>query len=233
MRFWKPKDVFEVQCPYCGEKIEFWKDDPLRYCPGCGETVSNPRIDLSCAKWCQYAKECLGTLPEGMVAAAPVIERLKALLHKRLVEQPVRMKQALEVIALAETLMIAEGGEPYIIKSAALLAGALTEENEDTSNVSQENTPLGDFHSQKTILEEAGIETPIADEICTIIEAIIFDKTQESIEFAVVWDAVHLERLSLRDASEKTSIDSVAITNTLKTQSGRRMAERYTQTQEL
>jgi hypothetical protein len=58
MRFWKPKDIFDVRCPYCGAEIEFWKDDPLRYCPGCGETVSNPRIDLGCAKWCKYVKEC-------------------------------------------------------------------------------------------------------------------------------------------------------------------------------
>jgi len=228
IQFWKIKDIFEVQCPYCSKKIEFWKDDPFRSCLGCGERVSNPRIDLSCAKWCKYAEECLGTLPDAVVAAAPVIERLMALLTKHLAGQPLRMKWAREVCSLAETLMTAEGGEPHIIKSAALLAGALMVENEGIlTTSSQGDIPLGDLHSKKTILEEAGIEISIADEICAIIEAIISAKTQESIEFAVVWDAVQLERLSLMDASEKASVDPAGIINTLKTQSGRRMAKRH------
>lgn len=228
IQFWKLKDIFEVQCPYCSQKIEFWKDDPFRSCPGCGERVSNPRIDLSCAKWCKYAEECLGTVPDAVVPAAPVSERLIALLTKHLAGQPVRMKWAREVCSLAETLMTAEGGEPYIIKSAALLAGALMAKDGGIANASSpEDTPLGDFHSQQTILEEAGIETSTANEICAIIEAITSGKIQESIEFAVLWDAVQLERLSLMDASEKTSTDPAAITNTFKTQSGKRMAKRY------
>ena len=136
------KDIFEVQCPYCNKKIEFWKDDPFRSCPVCGERVSNPRIDLSCAKWCKYAEECLGTLPDTVVAAAPVIERLIALLTKHLAGRPVRMKWAREVCSLAETLMTAEGGEPHIIKSAALLAGALMADYKGTSPASSRKDHL-------------------------------------------------------------------------------------------
>lgn len=228
IRFWKAKDIFEVQCSYCGQKIEFWKDDPFRSCPGCGERVSNPRIDLSCAKWCKYAEECLGTLPDAVVPATPVIERLIALLTKHFARQPARMKWAREVCTLAETLMTAEGGEPYIVKSAALLSGALMTESDETSNaLLQENTPLEDFHGRKTILEEANIETSTADKIWAIIEAIISGKTQESIEFAIVWDAVQLEKLSLMDTSEKALMDPGALANTFKTQSGRRMAKRH------
>jgi hypothetical protein len=233
LRFWKVKDIFEVRCPHCGGKIEFWKDDPFRSCPACNERVSNPRINLSCAKWCQYAEECLGTLPDVVVAAAPVIERLMALLTKHLAGQPVCMKWAREVCSLAETLMTAEGGKPHVIKPAALLAGALLAENGGISNGAfQENTPLDDGHFQKTLLEEAGIETSIADEICAIIEAILSGKTQETIEFAVVWDAIQLERLSLMDAFERVLGDPVIITQTIRTQSGRRMAERYNDRQE-
>jgi hypothetical protein len=59
-RYWKPEDIFEVKCPGCGVAIEFWKDEPLRICSGCRKEVKNPRIDLGCAKWCQFAKECPG-----------------------------------------------------------------------------------------------------------------------------------------------------------------------------
>ncbi|HHH76726.1 MAG TPA: hypothetical protein ENL03_06855 [Phycisphaerae bacterium] len=59
-RYWKPGDIFEWPCPCCGEKIEFWKDEPFLTCPSCKQQVSNPRIDLGCAAWCKHAKECLG-----------------------------------------------------------------------------------------------------------------------------------------------------------------------------
>lgn len=58
-RYWKPEDIFEVPCPFCGTEIEFWKDEALRTCPKCKAQMRNPRIDLGCARWCLQAKECL------------------------------------------------------------------------------------------------------------------------------------------------------------------------------
>ena len=37
-------DFFEIDCPKCGESIEFIKDEASRKCPKCGETVSNSRL---------------------------------------------------------------------------------------------------------------------------------------------------------------------------------------------
>ena len=124
-RFWQEKDIREVQCPYCASTIEFWRDDPMRYCSNCGEIVSNPQINLSCAKWCKMAKECLGDLPEEAIAASPVIERLKALLHKRLAAAPDRMQNALDTLLKAETMMMKEEGDPSLVKPSSLFAGAL------------------------------------------------------------------------------------------------------------
>ena len=59
-RFWKPGDIFEVKCPNCGQTTEFFKDEPKLKCRKCGQMVLNPKIDLGCAEWCQYAKQCLG-----------------------------------------------------------------------------------------------------------------------------------------------------------------------------
>jgi len=58
-RFWKTDDIFEVQCPGCGRSVEFFKDEPKLKCRKCGQMVINPKIDLGCAEWCQYAKQCL------------------------------------------------------------------------------------------------------------------------------------------------------------------------------
>ena len=59
-RFWTPDDIYDVICPHCHMEIEFWKDDPMLICPDCHNPVRNPKLDLGCATWCKYAKECLG-----------------------------------------------------------------------------------------------------------------------------------------------------------------------------
>ena len=32
MQFWKPGDIYEVDCPGCGRTVEFFKDDTARRC---------------------------------------------------------------------------------------------------------------------------------------------------------------------------------------------------------
>jgi len=58
-RFWKPGDIFDIRCPHCGTAVEFWKDEPCVKCPQCHGRVVNPKLDLGCAEWCQYAEQCL------------------------------------------------------------------------------------------------------------------------------------------------------------------------------
>jgi hypothetical protein len=59
-RYWKPEDIFFAPCPACGAQIEFWKDEPLRTCPGCQRGVRNPRLDLGCADHCKHGPDCTG-----------------------------------------------------------------------------------------------------------------------------------------------------------------------------
>lgn len=60
MREWKPGDIFDVICPYCGYRNEFFKDEPRRKCKECMGMIRNPRTDLGCAEYCPYAGQCLG-----------------------------------------------------------------------------------------------------------------------------------------------------------------------------
>jgi ribosomal protein S27E len=72
-QYWKPGDIFEVDCPKCGNKVEFFKDEATRRCRSCGEKVLNPKMDLGCAGHCRYAGDCVGrSLP--LVGGAGVNE---------------------------------------------------------------------------------------------------------------------------------------------------------------
>ncbi len=64
-RYLKPDDVYDIACPACGGKVEFFKDDRFRKCLSCGTRFKNPKIDLGCAKWCPYADECVDFVHEG------------------------------------------------------------------------------------------------------------------------------------------------------------------------
>jgi len=194
VRFWKPKDIFDLRCPHCGTTIEFWKDDPKRTCSGCGKVVSNPHIDLGCAKWCQYAEECLGTLPDMAVSEAPIIERLNALLEREFHDQPERMRRARSVCANAESLLSAgEHGDPRIIQVAALVLGS-TLKNGQSTQPSFINTDIVDDPQHLTsLLGEAGIISPVAKRVCELVEAVHSGYLQESQECTVVWRALRQE----------------------------------------
>ena len=68
---WKPGDVFTVPCPACEAPVEFFKDDTSRRCGNCGYKFANPKLDLGCAEWCPYAKQCLAD------RGLPLPDRLK------------------------------------------------------------------------------------------------------------------------------------------------------------
>ena len=52
----------------CGHEVEFFKDDPLRKCDKCGHRFINPEMDFGCASYCEYAEQCIGTLPPELLA---------------------------------------------------------------------------------------------------------------------------------------------------------------------
>lgn len=66
-RYWKEDAIFEISCPYCGERVEFFKDDTVRKCPKCKRGIPNPRMDFGCAAYCKYADLCLGELPPELI----------------------------------------------------------------------------------------------------------------------------------------------------------------------
>jgi hypothetical protein len=183
MRYWKPDDIFDVCCPFCDAEIEFWKDEPMRMCRGCGMEVRNPRIDLGCAKWCKSAAECLGVNAEEHAAAAPIIDRVRARLQRTLEDNPEARQNAEDVHAIADTLLAAEGGDPCVIKTAALLAGAFWL---DPQSDASENT--------NAILNGIDLAPDRAATIRSLLQALPLSAPVNSPELAVVQDAVTITR---------------------------------------
>ncbi len=120
-RHWKPGDIFTAECPKCGAEIEFFKDDTRRRCAWCGHLFYNPKIELGCAEWCQYADKCVPDLVKEKQAMQSfkeiLVERVKAILAGDQQGQE-RLEQA---VKYATELLKAEGGDPKVVFAAVIL----------------------------------------------------------------------------------------------------------------
>jgi len=118
-RFWKPEDIFDVNCPGCNKPVEFFKDEPKLKCRNCGQVVVNPKIDLGCAQWCQYAEQCLAISVKN--EADIMRERLIREMMNAFGADQKRIDHALAVLNYAEQIFSVEGGDPLVVKAAAIL----------------------------------------------------------------------------------------------------------------
>jgi hypothetical protein len=120
-RHWKPDDIFTVECPKCGAEIEFFKDDTRRRCAWCGHLFYNPKIELGCAEWCQYADKCVPELVKEKQAMQTFKERLRERVLGLAAEDPDVAARLDRGLALAIDLLKAEGGDPKVVFAAILL----------------------------------------------------------------------------------------------------------------
>jgi hypothetical protein len=120
-RFWKPTDIFMAECPKCGAEIEFFKDDARRRCAWCGHMFYNPKIELGCAEWCQYAEKCVPDLVRAKKAAQNFKELLSEMVKSQLKGDPAAWDRTAKGVAYAQDLLKAEGGDPKVVLAAVLL----------------------------------------------------------------------------------------------------------------
>ena len=120
-RFWKPGDIFVTECPKCGAEIEFFKDDTRRRCAWCGHLFYNPKIELGCAEWCQYAEKCVPDLVKAKKAAQTFKEILSEQVQSYLGAGSEDWALTDRGLTLAQDLLKAEGGDPKVVLAATLL----------------------------------------------------------------------------------------------------------------
>ncbi|MCK4999184.1 MAG: hypothetical protein KAS23_06605 [Anaerohalosphaera sp.] len=214
-RFWKLDDIFEVNCPQCGYSIEFWKDEPQVKCPKCKQVITNPKLDLGCAKWCKRAKECLGQLAgaQSNIMCNKLIEELRELAG----DSHEVIASSLDVLSYATNIQAQEGGDPLVVKAAAILSGInslpVCQDAQDDTGDSQ--NPL-----TRKILIKHGIDSEQINNICKVINACHQKNETDSVEFRIVYDAHLLSRLNRLAKS-----DSATITKDWKTTTAQKLAD--------
>ncbi len=222
-RFWKPDDIFDVKCPNCGQPVEFFKDEPKLKCKSCGEIIVNPRIDLGCAKWCRYAEQCLGVL------AAPNLNVLRDKLideTKKVFGADVkRINHALSVLDYAEKIQQVEGGDPLVVKAAAILhdIGIAKAESKYGSSAPKYQEIEGPIIARE-ILGKYELDNETIEHVCRIIANHHSAKNIDTIEFRIVWDADWLVNIPDEfHITDKAKLKQI-IDKTFKTCKGRQIA---------
>jgi len=194
-RFWKPTDIFEAPCPHCGMLIEFWKDEPRQKCRGCGDTVVNPKFDLGCAKWCQYAKECLG-VAVSQESDASLCDKLMAEARAVFGEDDKHTAHALEVLGHAERILEVEEADPLVVKAAAILHDiGLPEAIRKHGLQAPEYQEVEGPPIARKILQKLGVDPGRTEHICRIVGCHHSAGDVRSVEFQIVWDADWLANL--------------------------------------
>ena len=210
-QYWKPGSIFETKCPECGEGVEFFKDDASRKCK-CGHRFINPEIDFGCASYCQYAEQCLGTLPPEALAQQK--DALKNVLKDRVAIEMKRhfktdfkrIGHATRVARYAERIGKKEMGNMAVILSAAYLhdigicEAEKKQANPDPSSHEKEGIPIA-----RNILELLGAPPDIIGEVCDIVGRHHHPGDEESLNFKVVYDADMI--VNLVEKNDKTPID--------------------------
>ena len=187
-RFWKPEDIFDVNCPGCNKPVEFFKDEPKLKCRNCGQVVVNLKIDLGCAEWCQYAEQCLAVSVNNEATAMrdKLIEEMKNIFGS----DQKRIDHALAVLNYAEQILSTEGGDPLVVKAAAILhdIGIHEAERKYSSSAGKyqeiEGPPIA-----REILGKYDLDETLIEHICKIIANHHSTKDIDTLEFRIIWDA--------------------------------------------
>jgi hypothetical protein len=213
MQFWKPGDIFTVDCPRCGGAIEFFKDEPVQPCPSCKNEVRNPKIDLGCAKWCKMAKECLG-VAQNEKPEPSMLDRLAAAVAGAMELGPDQKARADRALDFARRIVAAEGGDAMLVQAAVLFNEAARH-----SRLTQcRPFEPSDTCQTKLTLEKVGLAESAIQRVCQLLWALHTGLEDDSREFAAAWDATQLTLL------DPTAGDPSAIPSQMRTSTGQRIA---------
>ncbi len=191
MKYWKDDAIFEVSCPKCNNAIEFYKDDTTRKCGHCGHRLVNPKMDFGCASYCQFAEQCMGTLPEEFMGSREDLLKEKvAVAVKRSYQTDFKsIRKATGAARHAENIGKAEGGNLAVILCAVYLHGMMLD-------------------SARSILTGAGASEPLIQEITQILETQKDLAGEGAAAAGIVHDAIVLEQL--QDDLKKARIGRAA-----------------------
>jgi hypothetical protein len=200
-QFWGPHDIYSVECPVCGNAVEFFKDDIRRRCTKCGHMFLNPKLNLGCARWCQFADQCVGAMDRDEFKEI-VVAGMKEFYG----DDQEKVDQSLEVLGFAEKIMEQqEDVNPKVVIAAAALYGIGVDERQDKAPRS--GAPDTErFPGVRNILEGCGARDTIIAEVYRILESHHHPEKADTPEGKLVHDAVQLARLAKESAGTDKAV---------------------------
>ena len=201
MQYWKDDAIYEVKCPECQTLVEFYKDDTTRKCHKCNHRFVNPKLDFGCATYCQFAEQCLGTLPEDFVLQQDSLLKDKVAVEvKRYFKTDFkRISFATKIARFAEKIGEAtEGANLALILCSSYLHNiGYTEAAKLTTEVSRKHLQQHGPQIARDILEKLGANPELTTQVCTIIGDPSQDSISSSLDYAIVEDAYLLTMLEI------------------------------------
>ena len=229
--YWKPGAIFEAKCPKRGNAVEFFKDDTSRKCEKCGHRFVNPDMDFGCAAYCPYAEQCIGDLPPELLAQKEdLLKDRVAIEMKRYFKNDFkRIGHATRVARYAERIGKKEKGILAVILTAAYLhdIGIQEAEKKHGSTAAEFQEAEGPAIA-RSILEKLGAKEELINEVCDIIGHHHHPRSDDSLNFKVVYDADLLENIGEKQKKAPRNDEEIKniIEKSFLTDSGREAARK-------
>lgn len=229
--------VQEEKCQSCGYTVEMFSDEIRLKCPRCGQMIYREAIP-SCIDWCSMAKECIGE--EKYKELRPDVKPKKGTMDfkEKILAEMVgyfgrdikRIGHAMKVSHFVEKILQDElEADRRVVVLAAILhdIGIKECERKHSSTNGQlqekEGPPIA-----REILERAGIQRKIIDEVCTIIASHHSPGEVNTLNFRILWDADCIVNLEEEFSSSDVKDIERRLEQMLLTDTGRRVAgEKY------
>lgn len=229
-QYWNENAIFETECPECNHPMEFFKDDATRRCPNCKKKIVNPKMDFGCASYCQFAEECLGSLPEEFVGSREDLlkDRVAVEMKRYFGTDFKRMGHAAKVAYYAEKIGKSEKANLAVVMCTAYLhdIGIKNAEEKHNSSAAKyqevEGPPVA-----RQILEKLKAKEELIDEVCDIIGHHHHPGDNESLNYKCLYDADMIT--NMLECDGKKALDSTEFSKKLDrilmTDSGKKLAK--------
>jgi hypothetical protein len=228
-QYWKPGAIYEVKCPECGHIVEFFKDDTARKCGKCGHRFANPEMDFGCAAYCQFAEQCLGTIPEEALAQRDDLlkDRIAIEMKRYFKTDFKRIAHAMRVARYAERIGKFEAANMPVVLAAAYLKniGSVEAERKHDSTDprfrAEEGVPIA-----REMMIKLGAAEKLIDEVSAIVGQYEAPDKEDDLVLQVIFDADRIA--TLEDHQKEAPLEEFAlkemIETTFLTASGKQLA---------
>jgi HD superfamily phosphodiesterase len=188
-------------------------------------------MDFGCASYCQYAKECIGDLPPELLAQKEDLlkDRIAIEMKRYFKSDFKRIGHATRVARHAERIGRNEKGNLAVILATAYLHDIGIHEAEKKYNSTaakyqeQEGPPIA-----RSIMIKLGAKEELIEEVCDIIGHHHHPRSEETLNFKVLYDADLITNLEERQKESPRNNDRLVqiIEKSFLTDSGREEARK-------